>query len=171
MPTFPLSSPPPADIGAVLDTGTVTLDTSTEDAWLFYDFSRRGAARVNDGAGWDLAFQRSRVIVNGGPGFDGDGGVLDLGAVPFDDVRVVPATGYRGTEAGRDSTQAAFEEWYDYSFTSHILRPSDRTFALRTADGRYAKLRILSYYCPGPVPGCLTFRYAYQGDGSRSVAP
>ncbi|HSR42903.1 MAG TPA: HmuY family protein, partial [Longimicrobiales bacterium] len=53
---------------------------------------------------------------------------------------------------------------------SHILRPKDRVFAVRTADGRYAKLRILGYYCPGARPGCLAFRYVYQGDGSRRVA-
>ena len=38
-----------------------------------------------------------------------------------------------------------------------------------TADGRYAKLQLLSYYCPGARPGCLTFRYVYQGAGGRSL--
>jgi hypothetical protein len=41
-------------------------------------------------------------------------------------------------------------------------------YAIRTADGRYAKLEIVSYYCPGAVSGCLTFRYAYQGSGARA---
>jgi hypothetical protein len=40
---------------------------------------------------------------------------------------------------------------------------------VRTTDGRYAKLEILGYYCPGGQPGCLTFRYVFQGDGSPSV--
>ena len=40
---------------------------------------------------------------------------------------------------------------------------------VRTADGRYAKLEILGYYCPGAHPGCLTFRYVFQGDGTPLV--
>jgi hypothetical protein len=27
----------------------------------------------------------------------------------------------------------------------------------------------VGYYCPGGQPGCVTFRYVYQGDGSRAV--
>jgi len=42
-------------------------------------------------------------------------------------------------------------------------------WAVRTADGRYAKLEMVGYYCPGARPGCPTFRYVYQGDGSTAV--
>jgi HmuY protein len=50
-----------------------------------------------------------------------------------------------------------------------LLEPDPVTFVLRTADGRYAKLRVLSYYCPGPEPGCLTIEYSFQGNGSRRL--
>jgi len=40
---------------------------------------------------------------------------------------------------------------------------------LRTADGRYAKIEILGYYCIGALPGCTTFRYVYQGGGGTDV--
>jgi hypothetical protein len=37
-------------------------------------------------------------------------------------------------------------------------------------DGRYAALQILGYYCAEARPGCLTFRYVYQGaSDSREV--
>jgi hypothetical protein len=49
------------------------------------------------------------------------------------------------------------------------VKPSPRVYALRTADGRYAKLEILSYYCPGAMPGCVTFRYVYQGAGGTEL--
>jgi hypothetical protein len=42
-------------------------------------------------------------------------------------------------------------------------------WAVRAAAGRYAKIEIVGYYCPGPRPGCLTFRYVYQGNGSPLV--
>ena len=35
---------------------------------------------------------------------------------------------------------------------------------------RYAKLELVGYYCPGGQPGCVTFRYVFQGDGSSAVA-
>ena len=43
-------------------------------------------------------------------------------------------------------------------------------YAVRTADGHYAKLEIMSYYCAVVGTACVTFRYAYQGDGSRTLA-
>ena len=63
--------------------------------------------------------------------------------------------------AGRDTTLAVLEDWYSYSYTTHVLRPRDRTFALRTRDGRHAALRFLSYYCPGAQPGCVTLRFRF----------
>ena len=60
----------------------------------------------------------------------------------------------------------ALRRWYRYGFFSHLLTPAGNVYAIRTADLRYAKLEILSYYCPGPVAGCLTFRYVYQPDGT-----
>lgn len=170
LPTYPPTPLSPREVGAVLDTGTVTIDASAEGAWRFFDFGRGSVVPPADGD-WDLAIHRFDVIVNGGEGFPGRGGALDLGDVAFEDVEEVPADGYEPSQAGRDSTHAVLGDWYDYGFTSHLLRPKDRTYALRTADGRYAKMRILSYYCPGARPGCLTLRYAYQGDGSRRVVP
>ena len=41
---------------------------------------------------------------------------------------------------------------------------------VRTHDGKYAKMHILSYYCANKSAGCLTFEYVYQGDGSPRLA-
>lgn len=147
-----------------------TLDASDTERWRFFDFSRGSVVESPGPTGWDLAFRRFHVVANGGDGFAGRGGIRDLGAVPFDSVATVPATGYVESEVGTDTTNAATGEWYDYSFTSHLLRPRPRTYGVRTADGRYAKIRMVSYYCPGATPGCPSFRYVYQGDGSRRVS-
>ncbi|MGD2070409.1 MAG: HmuY family protein [Gemmatimonadota bacterium] len=160
----------PAEVGDALVRPTVyTVDAREADAWRYFDFSRNSVVDEPGPQEWDLAFQRNRVIANGGDGFAGRGGIADLGTVPFDSVRAVPAEGYVAT--ARDSVNAASEDWYDYSFTSHLLTPRPRTYAVRTADGRYAKLEILAYYCPGAAAGCMTFRYAYQGSGSTSFEP
>ncbi len=61
------------------------------------------------------------------------------------------------------------DDWYEYSWPSHVLKPADRAYAIRTADGNFAVLRFLGYYCPGGRPGCVTFRYRYRGDGERTL--
>lgn len=145
-----------------------TVDATNPRVWTRFDFSR-GSVVPADDLKWDLAFRRHRVIANGGPGFAGRGGIVDLGQVEFDEVVYAPAEGYVVTRARGDTINLAIQRWYDYGFTSHILTPRPRVYAVRTADGRYAKIGILGYYCPGAQPGCVTFRWSYQGDGSRRI--
>lgn len=163
----------PRDVGPELvGPDTLTVDARDPDRWVFFDFSRGSVVREPGPTGWDLAFRRFHVIANGGPGFDGEGGILALGPVAFDSVATVPAVGYQATEAGSDSTNPAIARWYDYGWTSHLLTPKSGVYAVRTADGRYAKLELLGYYCVEARPGCVTFRYVYQGaPDSRQVRP
>lgn len=140
----------------------LTVDASDPTRWRYADLSRGQVLDEAADLEWDLAFRRFQVLVNGGTGFPGAGGVIDLGAVALGAVREVPRTGYQGMlVSGRDTTHALLEDWYSYSFTSHVLRPRERTLALRTARGRHVALRFLSYYCPGAQPGCVTIRYAF----------
>lgn len=168
--TYPPTPVRPAPAGDTLVGPLIyTVDASDPDRWRYFDFSRGSVVSSPGPLEWDLAFRRFHVVANGGEGFRGDAGIAGLGPVPFDSVRTVPDTGYVPSVAARDTVNPAIEDWYDYSFTSHLLRPKPRTYAVRTADGRHAKLEILSYYCPGARPGCFTFRYVYQGDGGRRV--
>jgi hypothetical protein len=168
--TFPATPPAPREVGSVL-VGPVqyTVDATSADVWRYFSF---GLGSVVDSATqWDLAFRRYQIIANGGPGYAGQGGVLDLGPVRFDEVRAVPATGYVPTETRGDPRNPAIASWYEYGFFSHVLQPKPRVWAVRTAAGRYAKLEILGYYCTGGQPGCLTFRYVYQGNGTPQLTP
>lgn len=169
---FAPSGPPPAEVGAALVGPRIqTIDARDERRWRWFDFSR-GAEVVAPGLlEWDLAFRRHDIAVNGGPAFAGAGGAIALDGVPFDSLTTLPQDGYLGAEGSRDSVNPAFERWYDYGFTSHLLEPRPRVYAVRTADGRYAKLEIVSYYCEGAVSGCLTFRYVYQGAGGPRLVP
>ncbi len=148
----------------------VSLDARSADEWTWYDFSRAASPKVPGPMEWDLGVRRFQLLVNGGPGFDGNGGVLateerfaELAGAPTGEYEVSRVT------PGGDSLNAGFDDWYEYGFFSHLLEPRDATYVLRTAEGHYVKLRILSYYCPGPEPGCLTIEYAYQGNGSRRL--
>ena len=154
----------PALVGPVLH----TIDATAADRWRHFSL-RVGAIVDEDGGDWDLAFRRYQIIANGGAGFRGRGGVRDLGPVTFDTVKTVPADGYVENETRERNS--AIASWYDYGFFSHVLRPKPHVWAVRTADGRYAKLELVSYYCPGSQPGCVTLRYVFQGNGSTTMAP
>lgn len=170
--TFSPTPPNPRPAGQAWVGPTLyTVEATSSDAWRFFDFSRGSVVERPGPRDWDLAFRRFHIIANGGTGFAGQAGIRDLGAVAFDSMHTVPGGGYQLTVARTDSVNPAIADWYDYGFTSHLLTPKARVYAVRTADGRYAKLELISYYCAGARPGCLTFRYAYQGDGSRHLAP
>jgi HmuY protein len=162
VPTYAPTPPAPRDAGRAL-VGPVlyTVDATAAEAWRHFSFRLGSVVDVPA----DLAFRRYAIIA--GPG----GAILDLGEVRFDDVRTVPASGYQANEGAADPRNPAIAGWYRYGFFSHLLSPKPRVWAVRTADGHYAKLQMVGYYCPGSTPGCPTFRYVYQGDGSTAVAP
>lgn len=163
MPTFePTATPPtsprhPFTNSPVVD--TVTIDARDDGDWQFFDFARGTTVPPPDTAGWDLALRRFHVIAAGG--------VADLGRRPFETVALAPEGGYAPTLLGRDTVNAAIDRWYRYSYFTHLLEPNGHVYAVRTREGRFAKLEFLSYYCPGLSAGCPTFRYLYRPDGSR----
>ena len=168
--TYAPTPPAPRDAGRAL-VGPVlyTVDATSPDQWRYFSF-HLGSALENAGPReWDLAFRRYQIIANGGPRFAGAGGIVDLGQVAFADVTSVPDAGYQVTEGDTEPRNPALAGWYSYSYFSHVLTPKPRVWAVRLADGGYAKLEFVSYYCPSLEPGCLTFRYVYQGDGSRQL--
>ena len=177
---FSATPPQPIDVGDRLVGPMVyTLDARASDTWTFFDFSRGSVVEVPHqfGLDWDLAFQRHKIIANGGAtNPKGRGGLLNLGEVPFEEVTEAPADGYIEdtiasiSPAGILTENLAIKAWYRYSMLTHLLHPKPNTYIVRTADGKYAKIRLVSYYCDGgEASGCFTFEYVYQGDGSRGL--
>ena len=162
-PPYTPTVPDPAVVGdSLVGPVTYTLDASSTDRWRRFDFRR--SAAVDSGA-WDIAFRRFHLIT--GPG----GGIVDLGAVVFDSVRELPAGGYLANTNASDTTNPGVGKWYAYSMLSHLLTSKRHVYGVRTAAGRYAKLELLAYYCRDVGTACVSFRYAYQGDGTRRVTP
>jgi hypothetical protein len=161
VPTHSPTPPAPHDVGAAL-VGPVlyTVDATAPDAWRPFSFQLGSVVESSAG---DLAFRRYSIVAGIGAG------IRDLGDTRFDDVRTVPSDGYSANEGRGEPRNPAIASWYDYGFFTHVLSPKPHVWAVRTLDGRYAKLQIIGYYCPGARPGCLTFRYVYQGDGSTTV--
>jgi hypothetical protein len=161
LPPYTPTVPRPASVGdSLVGPATYTLDASSTDRWRRFDFARDA---VVDSGPWDVAFRRFHVIA--GPG----GGLVDLGVVPFDAVRELPVAGYVPNSGGPDTTNPGVGKWYDYSMLSHLLTSTHHVYGVRTGGGRYAKLELLAYYCREAGTACITFRYVYQGNGSRRV--
>ena len=161
----------PRPVGSTLASGRYTIDARGAEGWVFFDFSRASVVSDPGPLDWDIAVRRYRLVTNGGSRMSGRGGAKALDGVDFAELRSLPESGYVETEGalGEAPENAELDGWYRYGFLTHLLSPRPVAYAIRTADGRYAKLRMLSYYCPGADPGCLTFEYVYQGDGSRRV--
>ena len=152
VPTFEPRSTPPHDTAG---TDTVTLDTRDPDRWQFFAFGR-GTLVPPDTAGWDLAARRYHVITARG--------VARLDTISFNALVHAPAAGFVATSYQRDTVNGALARWYRYSMFSHLLHPRREVYVVRTHAGGQAKLEFLGYYCPGPEPGCLTFRYGRIGE-------
>lgn len=144
VPTFP-----PREAGP----DTLTVDARDSKQWRFIDLDRGRSLTAPDTAGWDLAIRRFHLIVSEA--------VAEAGAGGYDHLTSPPASGYVSNAPGADTTNAAFHRWYSYSMLSHLLVPKGRLFVVRTREARFAKLELISYYCPGLQAGCLTFRYRF----------
>lgn len=172
-PTYPALA---AGDTAVADSGgtlRVTLDARDPDRWVSVDLD---SGRVRDGRppGWDLAARRFRVISNGGEALPGDAAVARAPSAALDVGEAPPAGRWTFTLRDEDGelSQPVLEDWYEYDFFSHLLTPRPRAYAVRTTGGRTAKVRFLSYYCPGPDAGCVTLRYALPGrDPADAASP
>jgi hypothetical protein len=125
---------------------------------------------------WDLAFQRYVIKTNGGDtNPTGRSALFSLEKQDFASVTRVPhdanfVSDVR-TKNRLSSYNPVIDKWYNYSYLANVLAPKPVVYIVRTQDGKFAKMRLLSYYCRGGEAGCLTFEYVYQGDGSTQLAP
>ena len=140
-------------------------------------------------SGWDVAFSNisnSYVTINSGtnvmsPGYGGTAqGELYIVNKPFDSVKVAPAAAevnVNGT-AGMDGyPDASWPGWYQYNPTTHLMTTLQaRTLVIKMANGKYAKLEMISLYKGNPASPTLstpapylTFKYWVQQDGSTNL--
>ncbi|MGB1049765.1 MAG: HmuY family protein [Rhodothermales bacterium] len=125
--------------------------------------------------GWDLGFKGSTIIVNGGTSGPGNGAAQIVDDI-FGDVMNAPENGWIQDSADAYAIPTGSGNgWYNYNFATQVLSPiPGRVLLVRTADGRYAKVSMISYYQGAPetptgddTARFLTFDYVFQPDGSR----
>lgn len=147
----------------------------------FTFFSLRTGTEVADSAStdWDLAFRGTEIRINGGTSGPGNGAALVFTGA-FEDLAQAPEAGYStDSQSGNAIPLGSGNGWYNYNPKTNLVSPiPGRVLVVMTADGRYAKVRIVSYYrgapdTPDPTTDearYYTFDYVFQPDGSRTLA-
>lgn len=151
-----------------------TGEITEENEFVYFDFS--SGETVEKTADWDIAFKGTKIIVNGG--FNGTGNVsAALLLATFDEVTEAPAASEfsQDTELSTAITSGSGNGWYEYNPANHLITPiAGRIIVVKTTEGNYAKMEILSYYENAPAnpdpatdqQDTYTFNYAYQGNGT-----
>ena len=160
-----------------LSSFTLTVDATNQENWAYFSFKEGKVIemqKADSSKEWDLAFQRTKVKINGGISGPGDGGVVMLTETQFSSVVQAPADGY---EIDTADTLAIVPQskkgWYVYTGvpTHWVLPIEDRIFVFTTATGAFAKVQFLGYYKDNKAnkdPAFVTFKFMFQNDGSRN---
>jgi len=174
-----------------ITTEEVTLSRKTDygEDWIYYSFSQgaevSGITDANyqtDGT-WDIAFNRYNVRTNGGTSGAGLAAVYDFGMVEYTSVTEAPVAGYTAdskilivVDPNIGGIPIYGESNGNTLFVGAIIPPTgnpptydpnDHIYVVKTADGKYAKVWIKSFYNESGESGYVNFKYSYQEDGSR----
>ncbi|MFD0991983.1 HmuY family protein [Tenacibaculum geojense] len=147
----------------------------------FTKFSFSTGAVVT-GENWDVAFRGTSIIVNGGseigltdePSRTGNGAIALENGI-FTEVVTAPSDEFFTQDAANTYAlpTGSGNGWYTYNGQTHLISPVLGTVIIvKTHNGHYAKMEILSYYKDGDSSDLdnsryYTFNYSYnpnQGD-------
>ncbi len=156
-----------------------------KNKFTFFSFKTGAAIDAVDSATnkWDLGFKGTTIIVNSptsGPGTS----LVQVVSGIFDELNEAPADGYKADDKNATIKNAiptgSGNGWYTATGgapgTPTIVKPiAGKIIIVKTADSRYAKLEILSYYKDAPASPTgnepsryYTFRYVYQPNDTKS---
>lgn len=131
----------------------------------FTKFDFASGATTTSSTDWDIAFRGTDIIINGGmssgatdePERSGNAGAY-LASGTFNSIVSVDTSLLE-----QDSVNGyVLSNWYTYSGPpTHAINPTaGKILVVRTRDGKYAKVEILSYYENGePNAGYTNYRY------------
>ena len=132
-----------------------TTDRSVDPAvasgeFVKFSFSK-GAVTTDDN--WDIAFRGTTILVNGGvatgitnePERKKDAALVLVESV-FSDVKTAPLDNAFKQDV-IDALALPKTTWYSYDRTNHRIDPvAGKIIVVKTNDGHYAKMEIISYY-------------------------
>ena len=136
---------------------------------------------------WDIAFRATDIIVNGGmsmgttdePDRTGDAGAYIVTGTMADVTEVDVNLFTQDSGSGYAIVSGSGNGWYTYTGPpTYLITPTaGKILVFKTADGKYAKVEILSYYQGAPEnPDAFTdpsryytFNYVYQPNSGETT--
>ncbi len=140
---------------------TNTIDATSADTFVYVDVATNAEVVVADpatSAGWELAFQKTTVVVNGGVSGVGNVAIAHVDGVDFADVTEESATDFRTDETAAGAAFKADSNWYAYDMTTHTLSVRDRVYLVKNAGGNLFKVQLVSYYGQDNIAGHITLK-------------
>ncbi len=154
-------------------------------AFVKFDFS--GGAITTSDTDWDIAFRGTSIIVNGGsssgivdaPERTGNAGAYIVDGI-FDEISSINTGAFaQDGPGGLAIPTGSGNGWYNYDPNLLAIYPiPGKVIVIRTADNKFAKVEILSYYKDAPAVineqialndlRYYTFNYVYQDDAAAS---
>lgn len=133
------------------------VNATFKESWVYVDFDapkEMPASEAIATAEWDVAFQRFKIISNGGVSGPGNVAVAILKKQDFEALDQAPSEGYlqdapdSQTDGDQDVDSPFLIEgaWYYYDLGKHRLTPNDVTYVIRTTAQNFIKLQMQSYY-------------------------
>lgn len=151
-----------------ISTGSVT---NPEEVYFNFESGEVVAASEADTKKWDISFKRTQIRINGGESGPGNVKMIALDT-PYDEVVLAPDSGYITDGQGEADeiggvNGLAFNNWYLYE--EQVIYPRDKTYVIRTASGKFLKMKLLDYYSPSNPSqgGVYSFKYTLQPGGSK----
>lgn len=134
---------------------------------------------------WDLGFNGTTIIVNSATSGPGTSQAQVVSGI-FDELAMAPTDGYKSDNdvapiAGAPNANLAIptgsgQGWYTYDGANMVNKPTPgKIIVVKTSEGRFAKMEILSYYKDAPANPTFnntaryyTFRYVYQPNDTKT---
>ena len=131
---------------------------------------------------WDLAFNRYNIRTNSGLSGKGQGGASDTEVTDMKAVTTVPngnfvvdtAAKITGSFTGSGITEVestlnkALGEAIKFAGPPPTYTPNNHVYIVKTADGKYAKIKVLGFHNEKGKSGFVSFQYVYQPDGTKN---
>lgn len=140
------------------------VDATDPERWIWLDLETGEQLTVGDALSdgrWDLGFSRFNVRINGGVSGNAGMEATYVDDTTLERVMSPPVDGWMTDVLDEDENVAhAFDEWYDYDLSTHVLTPWPRVYLVRTGDGNFFKIAIVGYYSEAGSSGHMQFEWA-----------
>jgi len=170
----PSIAPTSQDTGAEasqVSPGEAVINATSSSDWAYLDLVAGAVvdapATPEDSDVWDLGLRRQTVKVNGGVSGTGGMEVVPLAGVDYNTNLEEPTEGWITDAADADDDgdlEYAFNSWFNYDSSTHVLAPADITWVVRATGGELFKLAFLAYYDDAGTAAMIHLRWGPLSD-------